>query len=62
MDQTVPLTSVSLEQLKVSGCFPPVPSQVQIANITRGQISAREQLFQQAALVTAGVKHGRSFT
>jgi len=58
MAKPVPFTSVPVEQLKVSGCFSAVPPlNVQIANMTRGQISARgkgvEQLFHQAALATA---------
>lgn len=64
MAKPMPFTSVTIEQLKVSRCFshPPPPSptlKVQIANTTRGQISAREkgveQLFHQAALATPGV-------
>lgn len=63
MANPVPFTTVSIEQLKVSGCFsliPPPPSpKVQIANMTKGQISAREkgveQLFHQAAAATAVV-------
>lgn len=60
MAKPVSFTTASVEQLKVSGCFSSLPPKVQIANMTRGQISAREkgveQLFHRAALASAGVQ------
>lgn len=59
MAKPVPRTPVFDKAIKSFGLFfPPVRSEVQIANMTRGQISAREkggeQLFHQAASAAAG--------